>query len=147
MKNNIFLKKIRSTLIVVLALGLIACSESNEGNAIKLPERVAEEFVDAIYNSKDIKLIDSLSTSRVSEIVYHYRSIKMIQRHVMDLSLESAQITVTDVGGDFFRQTRKDLTVELHISGKYDGGFVADDRFFLMTFEDKRWQVKRISKS
>ena len=71
----------------------------------------------------------------------------MIQRHVMDLSLDSAKIKITDVGGDFFRKSRKDLTVELHISGKYNGGFVADDRFFLMTFEGNRWKVKRISKS
>ena len=144
MKNNMFFKLIRNTLIAALALGLAACDDNHSK---KLPEQVAKEFVDAIYNTKDIKVIKSLSSSKISNIVNHYRSIKMIQRHVMDLSLDSAKIEVSDVGGDFFRQTRKDLTVELHISGKYDGGFVADDRFFLMTFEDKRWQVKRISKS
>lgn len=134
----------RGALVAMLSIGLMACGETESK---KLPEDVAKEFIEAIYNTKDIKAIGPLSTSKVSDIVNHYRSVKMIQRHVMDLSLDSAKIKITDVGGDFFRKSRKDLTVELHISGKYNGGFVADDRFFLMTFEGNRWKVKRISKS
>jgi hypothetical protein len=144
MKNNKFIKILRKALIVALAVGVAACSDE----ATKmLPEQVAKEFVEAVYNKKDIKSIKSHSTEKIADIVNHYRSIKMIQRHIMDLSLDKATIEVSDVGGDFFRKTRKDLKVELHISGKYNGGFVADDRFLLMTHEDGRWKVKRVSKS
>lgn len=144
MKHNIVIKTLRWTVVAAIATLVMACGEQDSN---KLPEQVAKEFVKAVYNDKDIKLIKSLSTDKISSIVDHYRSIKMIQRHVMDLSLDSAKIKVNQVGGDFFRKTRKDLTVELHINGKFNGGFVADDRFLLMTFNNGQWKVKKISKS
>ena len=144
MQTNKYLKILRKGLIVALAIGVTACGDKE---SIMLPEQVAKEFVDAVYNQKDIKTIKSHSTKKIADIVGHYRSIKMIQRHVMDLSLNKATIEVSDVGGDFFRKTRKDLTVELHIRGKVNGGIVADDRFLLMTHQDGRWKVKRISKT
>lgn len=137
-------KILQCSLVTVVFFALTACGDPASK---KMPEDVAQEFIEAIYNDKDLKVIKSLSTSKLKGIIGHYSSIKMIQRHIMDLSLNKATVEVTDVGGDFFRKSRKDLTVELHISGKYNGGFVADDRFFLMTYEDNRWKVKRIKKS
>jgi len=144
MKNNKYIKILRNSLIVALAIGVTACADEE---SIMLPEQVAKEFVDAVYNKKSIKAIKAHSTKKISDIVSHYRSVKMVQRHVMNLSLDKATIEVSDVGGDFFRKTRKDLTVELHIRGKANGGIVADDRFLLMTHQDGRWKVKRVSKS
>ena len=136
--------KIKATIIALFALALSACG-NNESK--KMPEEVAQEFVKAIYNAKDIDDIKNNSVKKVAELVDHYRSIKMIQRHIMELSLDSATVQVSDVGGDFFRKSKKDTRVELHIRGKYQGGIVADDRFLLMTWENNRWKVKRISKS
>lgn len=135
--------KLKSTLIAVLALALVACGDPESK---KMPEEIAKEFVEAIYNAKDIKEIKENASTKLSGLVDHYRSIKMIQRHVMELSLDSATVQVTDVGGDFFRKSKKDTKVELHIRGKYQGGIVADDRFLLMTWESNRWKVKRVSK-
>lgn len=147
MNMNINLPKgsmIKTTLIALSSLLLLACGNPDSK---KLPEEVALEFVEAIYNSKDIDAIKKHSVSKVSGLVDHYRSNKMIQRHIMELSLDSATIQVTDVGGDFFRKSKKDLKVELHIRGQYQGGIKADDRFFTMTWQSDRWKVKRISKS
>ena len=137
-------KILRCSFVAIAFLTLTACGEPASK---KLPEQVATEFIKAIYNDNDLKTIKLLSTSKLKGIIGHYSSVKMIQRHVMDLSLDKANVEVTDVGGDFFRKSRKDLTVELHINGKYNGGFVADDRFLLMTFENGIWKVKRIKKS
>ncbi|MGB0835615.1 MAG: hypothetical protein ACPGR2_13970 [Psychrobium sp.] len=136
--------KIKATLIALMALTLAACGDEESK---KMPEDVAQEFVEAIYNSKDINAIKKNSVKRVAGLVDHYRSIKMIQRNLMELSLDSATVQVTDVGGDFFRKSKKDTRVELHIRGKYQGGVVADDRFLTMTWENNRWKVKKISKS
>lgn len=147
MKTNLLLPagvKIKATIIALFALTLVACGDKESK---KMPEEVAQEFVEAIYNSKDINEIKNNSVKRVAGLVDHYRSIKMIQRHVMELSLDSAKVQVTDVGGDFFRKSKKDTKVELHIRGLYQGGIVADDRFLTMTWESNRWKVKRISKS
>ena len=110
-----------------------------------MPEEVAQEFVEAIYNAKDIDEIKENSVKRVAGLVDHYRSIKMIQRHVMELSLDSATVQITDVGGDFFRKSKKDTRVELHIRGKYQGGVVADDRFLLRFRNSLHFQIGRAS--
>lgn len=136
--------KIKAAIIALMALTLSACGDEESK---KMPEDVAQEFVEAIYNTKDIKAIKKNSVKRVVGLVDHYRSIKMIQRNLMELSLDSATVQVTDVGGDFFRKSKKDTRVELHIRGKYQGGIVADDRFLTMTWENNRWKVKKISKS
>lgn len=141
MPNGIIVK---TSIIAIIALMLSACGDPESK---KMPEEVAQEFVDAIYNSKDIDIIKKNSVSKISGLVDHYRSIKMVQRHVMELTLDSATIKISDVGGDFFRKSKKDTKIELHIRGKYDGGIKADDRFLLMTWESNRWKVKRISKS
>jgi uncharacterized lipoprotein YehR (DUF1307 family) len=135
---------VKTSIIAIIALMLLACGDPESK---KMPEEVAQEFVDAIYNSKDIDVIKKNSVSKISGLVDHYRSIKMIQRHVMELTLDSATVKISDVGGDFFRKSKKDTKIELHIRGKYDGGIKADDRFLLMTWESNRWKVKRISKS
>jgi len=135
---------LKTGIIAIFALTIAACGDTQSK---KMPEEVALEFVEAIYNSKDIETIKSNSVSKLAGLVDHYRSIKMIQRHVMELTLDSATIQVTEVGGDFFRKSKKDTKIELHIRGKYNGGLKADDRFLLMTWESNRWKVKRISKS
>jgi len=137
-------KTIKSGIIAIFAMTIAACGDAESK---KMPEEVAQEFVQAIYNTKDIDTIKKHSVSKVADIVDHYRSIKMIQRHVMELTLDSATVQITDVGGDFFRKSKKDTKIELHIRGKYNGGLKADDRFLLMTWESNRWKVKRISKS
>lgn len=144
---NIKLSKslsIRNTVIAISALVLTACGSPESK---KLPEDVAHDFVNAIYNTKNIEVIKKNSVSKLAGLVDHYRSNKMIQRNIMTLSLDSATIKVNDVGGDFFRKSKKDVKVELHIRGKYQGGIKADDRFLTMTWESDRWKVKRISKS
>lgn len=134
---------LKATIVIICSLMMAACGDAESK---KMPEEVAQEFVDAVYNSKDLETLKKHSVSKVSGLVDHYRSIKMIQRHVMELTLDSATVKVTDVGGDFFRKSKKDTKIELHIRGQYDGGLKADDRFLLMTWESNRWKVKRISK-
>jgi len=135
---------LKSLIIVISSIAIISCGDDNSK---KMPEEVAFEFIEAVYNSKDLAAIKAHSTTKLTKLVTHYRSIKSIQRHIMDLRLDSATIQITDVGGDFFRKSKKDTKVELHIRGQWQGGLVADDRFITLTWEEKRWKVKKISKS
>jgi len=135
---------IKTGIIAIFALTLAACGDAESK---KMPEEVAQEFVEAVYNTKNVETIKQNSVRKLADLVDHYRSIKMIQRNIMELSLDSATVSVSDVGGDFFRKSKKDTKIELHIRGQYNGGIKADDRFLLMTWESNRWKVKRISKS
>ena len=45
--NNMF----KGALVAMLSIGLMACGETESK---KLPEDVAKEFIEAIYNTKDI---------------------------------------------------------------------------------------------
>jgi len=140
--SNRLLKRI--SIIIISALVLTACGEEK----IKLPEKAAEKFAKAVYNSQDIDEMKQHSNEKMATIIGHYRSIKMIQRNIMELSLEpQVTIEVKSVGGDFFRKSKKDTKVELHIRGNYEGGIKADDRFLLMTWVDGSWKVKRVTKS
>jgi len=146
--NNIQVsfKNLKKLLVIGLAsFCVISCG--GDANSKKMPEEVAYEFIDAVYNKKDLKLIQSHSTSKLAKLAHHYRSIKSIQRHLLDLRLDAATIEITDVGGDFFRKSKKDTKIELHIRGKWQGGIVADDRFLVLTWQDNRWKVAKINKS
>jgi len=147
MNNNQFYLKDYSRIIMVLLASLAIISCGGDEHSKKMPEEVAFEFIDAVYNKNDLTLIKSHATPKLAKLAIHYRSIKSIQRHMFDLRLDSATIQVTDVGGDFFRKSKKDMKVELHIRGKWQGGVVADDRFLLLTWHDNRWKVAKISKS
>lgn len=136
---------VKSIVILLATIGIISCG--GDDNSKKMPEEIAFEFVDAVYNKKDLELIKGHSTAKLEKLADHYRSIKSIQRHIMDLRLDSATIQVTDVGGDFFRKSKKDTKVELHIRGNWQGGIVADDRFLTLTWQDNRWRVAKINKS
>ncbi|NRA62739.1 MAG: hypothetical protein HRU25_17965 [Psychrobium sp.] len=143
-KNKLMASRlIKLSIASLFGLMLSACGDTDSK---KMPEEVATDFINAIYNSKDIKTIKFNSSDKVQDLIKHYRSVKMIQRHVMDLSLDSANVEINDVGGDFFRKSKKDTKIEVHIRGKFDGGFKADDRILTMTWQDKRWKVKKISK-
>jgi len=126
------------------SLTLFGCGDAASK---KMPEEIAYEFVEAIYNQKDFKIIQSHASDKLTGLIGHYRTVNMIQRHVMDLRLDSATIKISDVGGDFFRKSKKNTKIELHIRGQWNGGLVADDRFLTMTWEGKRWKVLKISKS
>jgi len=133
----------RISIIIFSALILTACGAEK----VKLPEKAAEKFAKAVYNSHDIDEMKQHSNEKMTTLIGHYRSIKMIQRNIMELSLEPpVKIEVKSVGGDFFRKSKKDTKVELHIRGQYNGGIKADDRFLLMTWIDGSWKVKRVSK-
>lgn len=146
MKTNTKLSKrlsIKTSLIAISVLFLAACGSPESK---KMPEEVAYDFVNAVYNTKNIDVIKKNSVSKLAGLVDHYRSNKMIQRNIMQLTLDTATIEVSDVGGDFFRKSKKDVKVEFHIRGKYQGGIKADDRFLTMTWQSDRWKVKRITK-
>lgn len=131
--------------IILGSVSLAGCG--GDTHSKKMPEEVAYEFLDAIYNKKDLKLIKIHSTDKVAKLADHYRSIKSIQRHLIDLRLNSATIQVSDVSGDFFRKSKKDTKVELHIRGEWEGGVVADDRFLTLKWQNNRWKVSKIDKS
>lgn len=137
--------KLCSTIALTILITLTLASCGNSASK-KMPEEVAYEFVDAVYNSKDVTAITNTTTDKLTKLVTHYRSVNMIQRHIMDLRLDSATIQITDVGGDFFRKSKKDTKIELHIRGQWQGGLVADDRFLVMTWQDDRWKVAKIIK-
>ncbi|MDP2560219.1 hypothetical protein [Psychrobium sp. 1_MG-2023] len=144
MTNLLPVKAITLLATLLLTFTLTGCGGADSK---KLPEDVAEEFINAVYNTKDISVIKQHSSDKVLDLIEHYRTVKMIQRHLMDLTLDSAKIQVTDVGGDFFRKSKKDNKVEIHIRGDFQGNKKADDRFILMTWQDGRWKVKKVTKS
>ncbi len=145
-RKNKYRNGFKTLFIMLASITIISCGGGDD-NSKKMPEEIAFEFVDAVYNKKDLELIKGHSTDKLAKLASHYRSIKSIQRHLMSLRLDAATIQITDVGGDFFRKSKKDTKVELHIRGEREGGIVADDRFLTLTWQDNRWKVAKVSKS
>ena len=133
-------------ILIAVTLLMTLLSGCGDKSKVKMPEDVAKEFLEAIYVTGDLKTARQLSVKELSDLLYHYRSMSTIQRHVLGLRLTTADITVRDVEADFFRRSEKDVKVELHIRGDFEGDRRADDRFLLMTKDGRRWKVKRITK-
>lgn len=136
------MRRILVSLSLILLL-LTGCSQKVEK---KMPEEVAKEFLEAIYINKDLKAARLLSTQELSDLLYHYRSIAMIQRHILDFRLSTAEIFVRDVDADFFRRSEKDVEVELHIRGDFEGDRRADDLYLTVTKVGRHWRVKSIKR-
>lgn len=130
------------TTALIMAL-LAGCGQQGDK---KMPEDIAKEFLEAIYVSPNLEIAQSLAGDELAELLYHYRSMAMIQRHIIGLRLTTAEVFVRDVEVDFFRRSEKDTKVELHIRGDFEGDQRADDRFLTMTKIGDHWKVKDIKR-
>ncbi len=128
-------------------IGLITCGALIMGGCKEkeaTPEDTAIAFFTAIYVNNDVEAAKAISVEPLQDLLEHYHTPEMIQRHMFNLTMEDPEITVTESSADFFRKVATSVRLKVHFVGRFDGGKVEDDRTVRLTKKGMRWYIVEV---
>ncbi|MBY5979865.1 hypothetical protein [Ferrimonas balearica] len=128
--------------LAVLAASLI--SGCNPRHDAQRPENVALTFFDALYNQNDAQTAMTLVADDLREVMGHYRIASQIQRNMVGLPLDEAELEVAEVDIDFFRRNSDQVEVLVRFSGHSGHRLIRDDRLVRLERRGEQWVITRI---
>ena len=123
---------------------LFGCDQSSQNLAPKSPEAKAIEFLDNIYNKRDVKSASKLVDTRLQELMRHYHIASSVQRHMLNLAMTNVKLEVDDIDIDFFRKFSTDVTVKVKLLGLKGGEQWLDDRTLRLKKRNGNWVIVEI---
>ncbi|RCU52849.1 MULTISPECIES: hypothetical protein [Corallincola] len=118
---------------------LTGCEEK-----VSTPEQAAIDFFAAIYIRADVNEATKYCMPELAELLVHYRSAHSVKRHVVGLSMNDVELTLSDTDADFFRKVATQAQVTVHFKGKIDGGVREDERTVIVVKKGLEWYVESI---
>ncbi|MBY5922179.1 hypothetical protein [Ferrimonas balearica] len=125
-------------------LGLLLLAGCNGRQDTQRPESVALTFFDALYNQKDAQSAMALVNEPLRDVMSHYRIASQIQRNVLGLALDEAELSVGEVDIDFFRRNAQQVEVLIQLSGHNGHRRINDDRLVRLEKEGERWVITHL---
>ena len=131
-------------ILLCFSIFLFGCDQSSRDVAPKSPEAKAIEFLDNIYNKRNVKKASKLVNSRLKDLMNHYHIASSVQRHMLNLAMTNVKFEVDDVDIDFFRKFSKDVTVKIKLLGLKGGEKWMDDRTLRLKKRNGKWVIVEI---
>ncbi len=131
-------------ILLCFSIFLVGCDQSSQDVAPKSPEAKAIEFLDSIYNKRDVKRAGTLADSGLRDLMNHYHISSSVQRHMLNLAMTDVKFEVDDVDIDFFRKFSKDVTVKVKLIGLKGGERWTDDRTLRLKKRGGKWVIVEI---
>ena len=129
-------------IILCLVIVITGCDQSSSSDIVpKSPEAKAIEFLDNIYNKRNVKQAIKLVNPRLKELMEHYHIASSVQRHMLNLAMNDVVFEVDDVDIDFFRKFSKDVTVKIKFIGLKGGENWVDDRTLRLKKRSDIWVI------
>ena len=111
------------------------------------PEYTTVKFFESLYNEKDIPMVLSYSSPRMSRLVESYRTSKNIQRHVVNLKYDEVTIEL-DSGDQRGRTEFADTAmVTVFFSGTFGEDKIEDLRTVELVRLNNKWKVDKVKPS
>ena len=126
--------------MLCLAVFMFGCDHSSSVPP-KSPEAKSIEFLDNIYNQRDVKKAATLVNPRLKELLKHYHIASSVQRHMLNLSMTKVQFEIDDVDIDFFRKFSTDVKVKVKLLGLKGGEKWIDDRTLRLKKQQGQWVI------
>lgn len=133
-----FMRKFLAVIFIGLSFTLSGCEKQATA------EEVAIQFFQAIYVDKDVDKAKQLSMPALQELLTHYHTARMVQRHVIGLTMNDPVFDIANSTSDFLKKVSTEVVVKVRFRGNFDGSTVEDDRSLLLVKNGLNWQVKEI---
>lgn len=126
--------------LVILALAFLVVGCDEQMNA----EEVAVDFFQAIYLDNDVARAKQHSDPELRKLLEHYHTPRMVQRHVIGLSMNHPKIGVAHTTSDFLKKLAKEVVVKIRLKGELDGTIREDDRSIVVIKRGAEWKVNEV---
>lgn len=130
--------------IYCVLLGLLMLAGCDARQETQRPENVALAFFDALYNQDDARTAMTMVNEPLREVMRHYRIASQIQRNVLGLPLDDAELSVAEVDIDFFRRNTQQVEVLIRLSGHNGHRVVRDDRLVRLERRGEHWVITHL---
>lgn len=140
---------------ILLIVLTVACNQS-DGPEVKAgrfgmmsndtPHYNAIVFFLSVYNEDDLKRATSLTTEQYGRLLNSYKTNKNVQRHVLNFRVEN--VSVEPMSGSFAVRdeysNKTAATLEVKLSGPFDGDLIHDLKRVIMVKQKGRWLVSNV---
>nr|WP_136252318.1 hypothetical protein [Ningiella ruwaisensis] len=140
-------------LLLLGGIFLSACT-SDEDEAIsagrygmmstETPQYAAVIFVRSIYNDKTLDRAINNSTEHFGKIIRNHHTPKNVQRHVLNLRLDSMNVEPMAGGTLIYSDQIKEAEVEVKITGEFNREPKVDLKTISMVRESGKWLVSDV---
>ncbi|MFC4699252.1 hypothetical protein ACFO4O_03655 [Glaciecola siphonariae] len=136
------------------ALFLTACSGDNKEEisagrygmmSTDTPQYTAIVFMRAIYNEPTLDKALTMSTERFARIMQNHHTNKNVQRHLLNLRLDTMQVDPVSGGTLILSDKQKEADIEVKIVGQYDGDQIVDLKTISMVRKGGKWLIEDIT--
>lgn len=135
------------------AILLSACSDGQEEEistgkygmlSTNSPQFTAVVFIRAIYNDQTLDRAIEVSDERFARILQNHHTNKNVQRHMLNLRLDSMTVDPVSGGTLLLSDAQKEAQIEVKIIGNYEGNQIVDLKTISMVRESGNWLVTGI---
>ncbi|MEH8020950.1 MULTISPECIES: hypothetical protein [Rheinheimera] len=131
--------------LLPLLLLLAACSDEPKVNAQwGTPEYIASEFLNALYNERDLDKAKKLSTKEFAELMQSYGTVRQVSRTLVNASFDTVDIRVNRSGGNLREQYEDIAKIALLLTGIHDGKQIDELRTVELIKQNNRWVVSAV---
>ncbi|RDV27591.1 hypothetical protein DXV75_04725 [Alteromonas aestuariivivens] len=145
-----FSKFLLFPVFLAMVLSLAGCGEKEPGVGRygmldeSTPEYTAVRFMRSIYHEDSVDVAISLSTESMARVLKNYHTNRNVQRHVMNLTFDSVEITPeggSNVGRTEYAQK---ATITVFFSGMKNEERTEDLRRVDLVKVDGDWKIDRV---
>jgi len=134
-----------TSLIYALLFSLLfsGCN-SDKKDAEVNEKKVAIAFFDAVYNSKDIKKIITLSSDRFKEKVSRYKTAQHFSRRVLNMQFDTVTMETAAANTQIIDEFNVKATMTVLFTGQRNGSTFKDYRRIQLIKKDNVWLVDKL---
>ncbi|MBY6185977.1 hypothetical protein KUV89_04955 [Marinobacter hydrocarbonoclasticus] len=131
-------------LLFIAALAVFVLGGCDARKDTTRPESIAIAFFDALYNQADADTAMTFVNEELRDVMRHYRIASQIQRNVIGLSLDEAELSIGEVEIDFFRRNTQQVEVLVRFNGVRDHRQIRDDRLIRLERMGEKWVITHL---
>jgi len=134
-----------SSLIYALLFSILfsGCNSENKDTEVN-EKKVAIAFFDAVYNSKDIKKIITLSSDRFKEKVSRYKTAQHFSRRVLNMQFDTVTMETAAANTQVIDEFNVKVTMTVLFTGQRNGSTFKDYRRIQLIKKDNVWLVDKL---
>jgi len=134
-----------TSLIYALLFSLLFSGCNSEKKDAEVNEKkVAIAFFDAVYNSKDIKKIITLSSDRFKEKVSRYKTAQHFSRRVLNMQFDTVTMETAAANTQIIDEFNVKATMTVLFTGQRNGSTFKDYRRIQLIKKDNVWLVDKL---
>jgi len=134
-----------TSLIYALLFSILfsGCNSENKDTEVN-EKKVAIAFFDAVYNSKDIKKIITLSSDRFKEKVSRYKTAQHFSRRVLNMQFDTVTMETAAANTQVIDEFNVKVTMTVLFTGQRNGSTFKDYRRIQLIKKDNVWLVDKL---